>query len=181
MREGQKFAYRTVHINKFKKAGQARVQDDAQLEKSLGKKLYNAHCELAQALLIELGQHGYPHEASFIEKIPTTGSYEYSVWITDKIEILNRWRDTCSHRLHRAVVFDICVRGLTIKGCARERSMGRKTIRKYLREALNEWSKLRGWGDQLIQPAKVTRTKHKKPQQMIDLTGANVKIIIYEE
>jgi len=180
MRDGQKLNFRIIHENRFKVIPQARVQDDAQLEKSLGKKMYDAHCEIGTAVGLELNARGYPYEASFLEKIPSTGGYEYSIWVTDRLEMLDTWRANLKTTQHYAVCFDICVRGITIKSCAWERSKSRNTISKYLREALNEWCIIRGWGDQIEERQPIEREKYQRPTEMIDLQNPNIKIIIFE-
>ena len=173
-RESQEFSYDTVYINRINSIGRARVEDDKALETSLGEDLYNAHIEIGQAINLDIDYRTYPHEASFIEKIPVTGSAEEKrEWVIERLRLFSKWRQQLPFSLHYGICFDICYRGITIKSCAWERIKDKRTISKKLREALGQWISLRDG-----EPAEVR--ERPKPRPKGEFVARKVVIIEYE-
>lgn len=126
---------------------------DAALDKSLTDALKDARDEIERAFHLIAGKNGYSTGGIF-ERVDkslheTDQAKKIEQWKEDQEHKYKQWAKACP-RKYKAVVLDVVVFGFSVRESAKQRSIHHTTASMYLKNGLNEYCLLQGWGDQLF-------------------------------
>lgn len=131
-------------------------KQDARTFAALTDAMQDAWVEIARAYALEFGFMGYPSDYDYASvRAGMPKDVDFHTWAHGQIQTMKDWCALFTDKVGepksrtRGIVVDIVYRGDSVADVAFQRSVHRHTVLNQLREGLNLYCVMRGWGDQL--------------------------------